>query len=74
MRLRNQTQEPPEIILVGTVWNRDLVASEKSERSANAIDRRPVRQMVAQEISELLLRTAANSYDNVFWSLCLDLR
>src|SRR5437763_7409109 len=64
-RLREKTEEPAEIESVGPIRNRGLVASQKSERRADAMDRRAIPDILSQEQSQLLLRPAANCNDHV---------
>ena len=64
-RLREKAEEPAEIETIGPIRNRDLVASQKSERRADAMDRRAIRDILSQEQPQLLLRPAANSNDDV---------
>jgi len=41
-RLRTKAEQPAEIKAISPIWNCDLVAGEKSKRSADAMDRRPI--------------------------------
>src|SRR5882724_10894956 len=64
-RLRKQSKEPAEIKPVRPVGYCGLVAGDKSERRADAMDCGPIRQIFAQIISELFLCAAANGNDDM---------
>src|SRR6266566_5091446 len=62
--LRKQPQKPAEINAIGPIGDRNLIARDKAERSTNAMNRRPIRQIFPEIISELFLRPAADcDYD-----------
>src|SRR5882724_5591561 len=73
-RLRKQSKEPAEIKPVRPVGYCGLVAGDKSERRADAMDRGSIRQIFAQIISELFLCAAANRNDDVCRTILFDKR
>ena len=59
-RLSDGAEEPADVIFVGPIGDADLVAGEKTERGADAMDRRPVIEMLEQIVAELVLHPAAD--------------
>src|SRR5438105_4041542 len=48
-RLREKAEEPAKIKTVDPIRNRNLVASQKSERRTDAMDRRAIPEILSQE-------------------------
>ena len=65
MRLRNQSPEPAEIKPVHPIGNCSLIAGDETKRRAGAMDRWPIRQILAQIITELFLWAAADRDNKV---------
>ena len=59
-RLGEKTQEPAQINAVGPVGYGNLVAGDKTERGANAVNGGPISQPLYYIMSELFLRPAAD--------------
>ena len=64
-RLRKQSPKPAEKDAVRPVGNCDLIAREETERRADAMDCRPIRQIFAQIMTEFFLCAAANRDDHL---------
>ena len=64
-RLRNQSPQPAEIKPVHPIGYCPLIAGDESERSAYAMDRRPIRQIFTQIKAKLFLRAAAYRDDYI---------
>jgi hypothetical protein len=73
-RLREQSQKPAEIKSVGPIGNRLLIASQKPERPADAMDRWSIGQPLSQEMAKLFLRSPADADDDVLRLVMFDLR
>ena len=65
MWLRNQPENPAEKKAVGPIGDRNLFACDEAKGRSSAMDRRPIREIFVQVISELFLCTAANRDDDV---------
>src|SRR5260370_24744839 len=71
-RLGEKTEQPTEIETIRPIGNRNLIAGEKSERGADAVNRRPIIQMIAQIMTELFLGPAADGNNDVLRFATLD--
>src|SRR6266478_7494163 len=59
-RLAKQSQQPSEIKAIGPHWDRRLIAGEKGERGADAMNRRTRAQIFFQKQTEFFLNPATN--------------
>ena len=64
-RLGERAEKPAEIVFVGPVWDPHLVAGEKSERGADAMNRWPVIESLKKIPAELVLHSSSNRDHNV---------
>ena len=71
-RLREQSQKPSEIKAVGPIGYRLLIASQKSERPAGAMDRWSIGHALSQEMAKLFLRSPADADDDVLRLVMFD--
>src|SRR5260221_1055006 len=64
-RRAQAAKQPPEEESVGPSRNADLVAVEKTDRGAGAVDRRAIRSVALEAKPEPLLHVAADRHDDV---------
>ena len=65
--LRNQPENPAEKKAVDPIGDRCLIACDEAKRGPGAMDRRPIRQIFAQIMSELFLWPTADRNHDMRW-------
>lgn len=74
MRLSHQSQQPAQKKAVSPIGNCNLITCDEAKRGPSAMDRRPIRQIFAQIMSELFLWATADRNHEVSRSVFLNPR
>ena len=71
--MREEAEKPAEVKSIGPCGNRYLISGQETECRADAMNRRPIAQMITEIDAEFFLRAVADGNDNVRRFLLFDM-